>query len=84
MFIQFAGTNSFYHILKDARGPSQQTIGRTIRRVTEALFDLKDDIIRWPNNTDKMVSDFYNISGFPSVAGCLDGTHVDVIAPGTI
>ena len=68
--------------MKDARGPSPQTVGRIIRRVAEALYSLKDDVICWPQNTDKIVSDFYEIAGFPSVAGCIDGTHVDIIPPG--
>ena len=68
--------------MKDARGPSPQTVDRIIRRVAEALYSLKDDVICWPQNTDKIVSDFYEIAGFPSVAGCIDGTHVDIIPPG--
>ena len=68
--------------MKDARGPSPQTVGRIIRRVAEALYSLQDDVICWPQNTDKIVSDFYEIAGFPSVAGCIDGTHVDIIPPG--
>ena len=50
--------------------------------MAKVLFELKDEVIRWPDNTDKMVSEFFSIAGFPSVAGCMDGTHVDVIPPG--
>jgi len=68
-------------VLKDARGPSPQTVGRVVRRVADAMFELKNEVIKWPNDKDQMVSDFYDIAGFPSVAGCIDGTHVKVIPP---
>lgn len=58
------GTNSFYHVLRDARGPSPQTVCRTVRQVAEAIFTLRNEVIRWPENCDKIVKDFYDIARY--------------------
>lgn len=81
MFCQFLGTNGYYHLLRDARGPSSQTISRIVHRVCNAMITLKAEIIRWPADTSKLAAKFYDMGGFPSVCGCLDGTHIKVHPP---
>lgn len=78
LFLHFLGTNSFYHVLRDARGPSHMTVCRVVHRVAQALVQLKDKVIGWPHDTSKICRKFYEIARFPSVCGCIDGTHVQV------
>ncbi len=79
LFLHFLGTGSLYHVLRDVKGPSSPTVCRVIHRVANCLINLKDDIIKWPDDCSKLASQFYRIAGFPSTAGCLDGCHVRVI-----
>ena len=81
LFLQFLGTNSYYHLLRDARGPSPHTVSRVIHSVSEAINTLQKDIIKWPTDCSKLAQDFIKLGGFPSVAGCLDGTHVNISPP---
>lgn len=81
LFCQFLGTNSYYHLLRDARGPSAHTVSRIVHRVCDAVISLKGDIVKWPQDTSKLASKFFEIGGFPSVCGCLDGTHIKVHPP---
>ena len=44
-FLHFSGTNCFFHLMRDARGPSTHTVHRTVRRVTAAILTLKKEVI---------------------------------------
>ena len=66
-FCQFVGTNAFYHLLRDARGPSAHTVFRVVHRVADALISLKPEAIRWPEDCSKLPAKFYEIGGFPQV-----------------
>jgi hypothetical protein len=80
-FLRFVGNNSFYHAIRDVNGPSTHTVGRIIRRVANAIFGIKNDFIQWPANPETLAQGFYQIAGFPSVVGALDGSHVPVSPP---
>ena len=81
MFVHFLGTNSKYHVMRDVRGPSTSTMCRVVRHVAQALSKLKDEVIRWPENCQHLADQFFKLGGFPSTAGCLDGTHIRVMPP---
>ncbi len=81
VFLHFVGTNAFYHIHRDCHGVSTDTVFRTVHRVCDALFELRNDYIKWPDNTDKLAQEFYDIAKMPSVCGCIDGSHVPVLPP---
>ena len=81
IFLHFLGNNAFYHVLCDCHGVSKNTVFRTVHRVCDELFELRNDYIKWPENTDKLARDFYEIAKMPSVCGCIDGSHVPVIPP---
>jgi hypothetical protein len=80
-FLQYLGNNPYYHLLRDARGPSTNTICAVIHRVSKAVNTLKDEVIKWPDNCSRLAQDFMKIAGFPKVAGCVDGTHVNISVP---
>jgi nuclease HARBI1 len=81
VFLQFLGANTFYHTIRDSQGISPQAVSLTIRRVATAVLQLRQELIRWPEDSSDLSKKFYEIGGFPSVTGCIDGTHIPVIAP---
>ena len=81
LFCQFLGTNAYYHLIRDARRPSAQTVSRIVREVCEAIITLRGEVIRWPEDCSTLASKFFELGGFPSVCGVLDGTHVKVSPP---
>lgn len=80
-FLHFIGTNSFYHVTRDAKGPGTMTICRAVHRVCEALITIKNEVINWPEDSERACQRFYQMAGFPYVCGCIDGTHVDLCPP---
>jgi len=81
LFLHFAGTNSFFHVLRDVHGPSASTVFRTVHRVALAISTLQAELVTWPEDTSGIAAKFFNIANFPCVAGTLDGTHVSVMPP---
>lgn len=81
LFLQFLGNNAYYHLLRDARGPSSHTVFRVVHGVSAAVNTLEEEVIRWPSDCSRLAQDFMKIGGFPKVAGCLDGTHVNISPP---
>jgi hypothetical protein len=81
-------------VYADAHGPSQPSVSRHVRTVVRAINDvLSHEEIRFPPTLDgrrRLADDFYNVAGFPSVAGwfsnaelshhagAIDGTLVDL------
>ena len=81
IFLQFVGNNANYHLLRDVRGPSTNTVCTVIHRVAQAISTLEKEVIKWPDDVSKLPSQFFETAGFPSVAGCIDGCHIQVIPP---
>ncbi|KAJ8945484.1 hypothetical protein NQ314_009237 [Rhamnusium bicolor] len=51
---------------------------RTVRRVANALFDISPTIIKWPTGDEReRVIEQFQLKGFPSTIGAIDGTHSD-------
>ena len=59
-------------------GISKSTVFRCIRRVSDALCDLKSKLIKWPDiETQQNISeDIENQCKIPNVIGFIDGTHI--------
>ncbi|GFR96918.1 protein ANTAGONIST OF LIKE HETEROCHROMATIN PROTEIN 1, partial [Elysia marginata] len=56
---------------------------RTIRRVTNALYQHVDDHIQLPTQAkaNQQKEKFFSIRGIPNIFGCIDGTHIRLQAP---
>lgn len=56
---------------------------RAVRRVTQALFAIAHQFIRWPSNDEAqtIIRKFKETSRFPNVIGAIDGTHIRIEAP---
>ena len=82
LFLHFLGTNGYYHLIRDAKGPSTNTVFRTIHRVSNAINTLQEDVVKWPSDCSKLSKEFMDLGGFPATCGCIDGTHVEISTPG--
>ena len=82
LFLRFVGTNGYYHLVADAHGVSKATVCRVVRRVSGlVLNELENEYIRWPGNGIATAIQFQRKGGFPCVAACIDGTHIEISAP---
>ena len=65
-------------------GVDKSTVPRLVRRVTLAIAAKLGDFVKLPQTRQEKAvikQDFYDIGGFPCVIGCVDGSHIRIIAP---
>ena len=81
--LQFLATGTFQTVIATSHGISQPSVSRCIAAVTDGLSKVAKDYIEFPNQTKQIQQQeaFLQKSGFPLVLGCIDGTHVPIIAP---
>ena len=82
--LRFYASGNFLQVIGDTFGIDIATVSRVVTKVTDALFDLKDQYIKFPT-TDADIRNtkigFYNLRRFPGVIGCIDGTHIRILSP---
>ncbi|XP_018363578.1 PREDICTED: putative nuclease HARBI1 isoform X2 [Trachymyrmex cornetzi] len=84
--LRFYATGSFIISAGDFAGVSTTSAHRIIHRVTNAIARLRARFMKFPttnNEIKKQQLEFYKISRFPRVVGCIDCTHVRVQSFGT-
>ena len=81
--LQFLATGSFQTVVATSHGISQPSVSRCICTVTDALCFFAKDFIVFPNEVNQLQiqAKFFELYGFPKVLGCIDGTHVPILAP---
>ena len=83
--LRFLASGSFQQVIGDSvAGLDKSTVSRIVRRVTLALAQRVDQFIRFPQTQeerDVAKQGFYNIANFPCAIGCIDGTHIRIVAP---
>lgn len=60
---------------------SQPTVSRICARVARAIARHSANYIKMPQTLieqQKVIREFYEISNFPSVLGCIDCTHIKI------
>ena len=59
-------------------GVSKSTVHKCVRRVSEAIFNIRAEIIKWPdlNRQDEISRSVEQSSKIPNVIGFVDGTHI--------
>lgn len=69
----------------DFIGVHQTTVSRIISKVSTAIANLRPNYIKMPSAHEMLQTqqDFFAISRFPRVLGCLDGTHIKIQSPGS-
>ena len=83
--LRFLASGSFQQVTGDTvAGLDKATVSRIISRVTVALSRRIDQFIKFPQtleDRDAAKLGFYEIANFPCIIGCVDGTHIRIIAP---
>ena len=62
----------------------KSTVSQIIRRVTVALSRVMNQFTKFPQSQEDreiIKQGFYEIANFPCVIGCVDSTHIKIIAP---
>ncbi|KAJ8954814.1 hypothetical protein NQ317_009290 [Molorchus minor] len=82
--LRFYATCGHQNAIGDFMGMHQSTASRIIRKVSEAIATLRPQYIRMPLQREIIhtQNEFYQISRFPRVIGCVDGTHIKIQSPG--
>ena len=65
-------------------GVGKSTVIEAVQDVTEAIFDLRNEYIKFPvteAETIASIETFSDLSNLPNVAGAIDGTHIEIKAP---
>ena len=78
------GSGSFQNCSKDFIDVAQPTVSRVLSDFIETMVKLAPDFIFMPRNNNKicnMKREFYKIKDFSGVIGCIDGSHIQIIAP---
>ena len=81
--MQTLGSGSFQNCSKDFIDVAQPTVSRVLSDFIETMAKLVPDFIFMPRNNNEISNikrDFYKIAGFPGVIGCIDGSHIQIIA----
>ena len=69
----------------DFQGVTKSTVCRAVREVTEFLYAHQQEFIEWPQTwqekQNKARDFFHKFGGKPFVLGCVNGTHIALIAP---
>ncbi|XP_070845633.1 putative nuclease HARBI1 [Chaetodon trifascialis] len=81
--LRFFANGSFLYNIGDAEHLSKATVCRAVRKVCLALKRLLPIFVVFPGHKPVRVikEEFHRIAGFPSVIGCIDGTHIPITAP---
>jgi hypothetical protein len=82
--LRYFASGAFMQAIGDTMGRDKATVSRAVTAVTDALCEIRDDFIIWPdevNRKTEIKDHFYRKAGFPNVIGCVDGTHVRILKP---
>lgn len=81
--LRYLATGDYYATVGDAHGIHKSTLSRTLHRFVEAVnTHLYEENVDWPSTQDQargVVEKFMEKAGMPSVFGCADGTHIDLV-----
>ena len=83
--LRFLATGSFLQVVGDTfAGLHKSTVSRVVRGVCLALSRKLDRFVAFPQTRetkDELKQGFYELAGFPCVIGCVDGSHIRIVAP---
>ena len=81
--LQPLATGSFQTVVGTSHGISQPSVSRCIATVSDALCLHAKEFIVFPNQQEQVTiqQSFQEKDGFPLVLGCIDCSHVNIVAP---
>lgn len=76
-------SGSFQNSSKDSINVSQPTVSVVLGNFLDAFLQNIGEYIFMPSTHDlnRLKQDFYEVANFPRVIGCVDGSHIPIIAP---
>ena len=82
--LRFYASGSFLQVIGDTIGVDKSTVSRVVYNVSSVLASKQGQFIKWPTepaDTNASKNSFYRRGRFPGVIGCIDGTHIRILAP---
>ena len=82
--LRFYASGSFLQVIGDTIGVDKSTVSRVVHNVSSLLAAKQAQFIKWPTDVAEINENkngFYRRRQFPGVIGCIDGTHIRIIAP---
>ena len=82
--LRYLATGDKFRTIGDSMGVHISSVSRCVASVTEALCKHLGTFVHFPNDEDSMNQEkhkFYQVANFPGVVGCIDCTHVRILAP---
>lgn len=81
--LHWLGSGVQYHCVADMHGIEKATVCRVIKKVVNAIHDyVLQDVVKWPYDVGLVINEFSNIANMPLVCGAVDGTLINIDAPG--
>ena len=81
--LRFFACGSFQQVVGDIIGIDKSTVSRVVVEFCKALNRQKNDFIKFPlddDEKDAIKQGFFQMGGFPSVIGCVDGSHIRLLS----
>lgn len=83
--LRYLATGSNFSVVGDSHGVHKSTVSRCVHRVVEAVNNvLYPELVDWPQNIGQLnniANEFHRKGGMPSVFGCIDGSHLEIVSP---
>ena len=82
--LRFYASGNFLQVIRDTFGVDKSTVSRAVYNVPQLLSAKHNEFIKWPTNAAVIRENkngFYRRRRCPGVIGCIDGTHIRIIAP---
>ena len=77
-------SGSFQNCSNDFIDVAQPTVSQVLNKFVENMVNIAPSFIYMPSNSMDILRakrEFYKVAGFPGVIGCVDGSHIPIIAP---
>lgn len=83
--LRYFATGANYSVIGDTQGVTKSTVCRAVNEVADFFHANQGRFIRWPKTLQErceISAEFKaNFGGVAGVLGCVDGTHIGIIAP---
>ena len=82
--LRFFASNSVYIVNGDVIGVDKSSVSRVNKAFCRSIVRRGRRFLKFPTTQaekDEVKKGFYELGGMPSTIGCIDGTHIKIIAP---
>ena len=79
----YLASTAEYRTISNLFGVSVSFVCNCIKEVCEAIRRHSSNVIKFPTGVEilQVIQEYENKWGFPMCAGCIDGTHIPILAP---